>query len=1214
MFSAIGFALLTDYDYKQNIIIIENSNANLVDYPISFWFKHGGYANSECSDILLVNTDPVNAHLIDYGLRNCNSSHVEIATKIHINALGTNNSLYVYYGNNTIVNFANKSWNDVRYNLWDDFDSDGGKWTPTVDSYDGGSVINYVNNNGNGWIEFNASCAGCAHPNDGNDNLWPGWAYYTSNQNFKGMTNSTGDLFLSGIIEVSVNLTANGYGGETQMYANDSNYVSDFYNYRSGYFPAILIAESGNGNASKYNTKDMSNTWYNRTMIVMREKQESNRNATDFIYQSYNNLTFVNYSIRIGAWGPYDSYTTTTYDWVRFRYYTNPEPTIVVDYTGAPESQDTEAPQYWNITVTDSINDYTHFNSTWNDTTEIDEVIFEFNGVNYSYKNGEVSGPYPGGSFGQSSLVDMYLYGIPTVDLVPGTYSYRWCANDTSNNWNCTEYYNYEISKINTSLLIHLAINGTQANCTFEYGSVSNVSAWKDFEEGNLFLYRNGIEIETLNDYSIGSDLQPGIYNYTVYYPETENYTEASITKFLNIISAIDLRIEPNSQTIVEGSNASYQITVENTGLSIWNKPRQYLLNITGVNNICFKSGTCFHPYGREEDYNTTVYLDIDKEEWNTFDLIPGESKNITVKIEGKELGVYNISADAFIYSDPYSPNKNNVIEQDRAFMITTILDSGTHSYGVNLISDKHLQIVDKHEIATYLLNITNLGDVIDTFDLIVDKNPRNANVDINPTTIKVEPNETGYIEINISASDIGAYPVWIKVTSQSDLSVSDAVQTVTIIKGKKNSNVDDSSEVEGSAIDSSSVNSSKVSRTFVNDSLIIDSTITDAEIISSNVTNTNLNNVKLINADVEKGYINSGNITIENLEFNISDKTSINNIISRKIEETSITVIKDESKEFGENVKVSIIPNKKYSGGNLKIIEHSIPSRGAGKLSNSLNYFTIEASDNILSSLNKSIVKIPYSNKENLKVYYYNEDLGKWEDISITIESNYVEFDTTHFSQYVLTGTEKEGQQPYNPPSGGGGGGGAGGGVGGGSSFYIGDTSDLTANIGQYATASFTIYNKMPIKITDIRISVSGIPSNWYTLSKTSISSMEMLTNEPITMRFNIPADAEAKNYTVSITVTGKTSGGMSKSDTKTFILTVEGLTRAPETTREETLETTEEETGIGPTGLMFGENETTYLGIAVVGLACLGGVFYYFKKFKPKFKFKLKNIKKKK
>jgi hypothetical protein len=135
-----SYAWLSGFNYRRQVNFIENSGNNLVDYPKSFWFYHGGKANSICSDIRLVN-DTSNS-IVPFGLRNCNSTHVELIAQWNVSASSTS-TLYVYYGNTTAVEFANSTWKDIQYNLWDDFSNSTisqSKWN----YYSGGATC-YVN-------------------------------------------------------------------------------------------------------------------------------------------------------------------------------------------------------------------------------------------------------------------------------------------------------------------------------------------------------------------------------------------------------------------------------------------------------------------------------------------------------------------------------------------------------------------------------------------------------------------------------------------------------------------------------------------------------------------------------------------------------------------------------------------------------------------------------------------------------------------------------------------------------------------------------------------------------------------------------------------------------------------------------------------------------------------------------------------------------------
>lgn len=102
--------------YRQNITIYEQTGLNITLYPISFTFNHGGNVTNECIDIRAVRE----LEELEYAIQNCNSTHVDIALQTYLNGL-SNNTISIYY-NNSLAEAKNQSWNDIIYNLYDDFD------------------------------------------------------------------------------------------------------------------------------------------------------------------------------------------------------------------------------------------------------------------------------------------------------------------------------------------------------------------------------------------------------------------------------------------------------------------------------------------------------------------------------------------------------------------------------------------------------------------------------------------------------------------------------------------------------------------------------------------------------------------------------------------------------------------------------------------------------------------------------------------------------------------------------------------------------------------------------------------------------------------------------------------------------------------------------------------------------------------------------------
>ncbi|MEM5879541.1 MAG: hypothetical protein QXU74_03560, partial [Candidatus Aenigmatarchaeota archaeon] len=158
------------------------------------------------------------------------------------------------------------------------------------------------------------------------------------------------------------------------------------------------------------------------------------------------------------------------------------------------------------------------FNITWIDNIAVDEVIFEFNSVNYSYKKGEIS------KTGN-------IYNITLRDLAanPSGYSYKWYANDTCSlgNWNSTPSFTFVVNKASPSL----SISGTG---TYSYPNETSVSGSETNSvdsDCTYNLYRNGSSVSNPDVQT----LEPGIYNYTYNNSACTNFTSGSTSSLLTI-------------------------------------------------------------------------------------------------------------------------------------------------------------------------------------------------------------------------------------------------------------------------------------------------------------------------------------------------------------------------------------------------------------------------------------------------------------------------------------------------------------------------------------------------------------------------------------------------------------------------------------------------------------------------------------------------------
>ncbi|MBU0757598.1 MAG: PGF-pre-PGF domain-containing protein [Nanoarchaeota archaeon] len=130
-----------------------------------------------------------------------------------------------------------------------------------------------------------------------------------------------------------------------------------------------------------------------------------------------------------------------------------------------------------------------------------------------------------------SESIFYYQYG----SLKAGSYLWRMFANDTAGNLNFSDSFTYFIQK--TESLINLTINETTTNFSISEGNYLNITGTKLSGEGDITLYNNGTAVNS--DPSLVSNISffyiPGTFNITLFYTESENYTESYYTFWVTV-------------------------------------------------------------------------------------------------------------------------------------------------------------------------------------------------------------------------------------------------------------------------------------------------------------------------------------------------------------------------------------------------------------------------------------------------------------------------------------------------------------------------------------------------------------------------------------------------------------------------------------------------------------------------------------------------------
>jgi hypothetical protein len=205
------------------------------------------------------------------------------------------------------------------------------------------------------------------------------------------------------------------------------------------------------------------------------------------------------------------------------------------------------------------------FNITWSDAT-LKQVRFEFNNSSSSTN-----------LFNKTfNLNSSGLYWINNItDYPAGDYKYKWCADDSLGNINCTNNTNFSISKpiVVPSLNINpnsiYASNSSTINCSKSGGDPSSL----------LTLRRNGTVVGTpgsaFTSYS-NTFSEAGVYIFNCTIDASQNYSSYSSIDYLTVNSVPviitptpttpptsgSFTLTPSSSSITLGPNSSGTITL----------------------------------------------------------------------------------------------------------------------------------------------------------------------------------------------------------------------------------------------------------------------------------------------------------------------------------------------------------------------------------------------------------------------------------------------------------------------------------------------------------------------------------------------------------------------------------------------------------------------------------------------------------------------------
>ena len=263
------------------------------------------------------------------------------------------------------------------------------------------------------------------------------------------------------------------------------------------------------------------------------------------------------------------------------------------------------------------------------------------------------------------------------------------------------------------------------------------IFAWVDIGAGTQIEVQYTLHVPADAEeraYTLAGDIGTGIGEVIATIPE------GTVTVKVEPPYDVNLDVDEGEKTTDADVNATYYITVENTGTN----GDTYDLSVTST----------------EADFawlnKTSVSLGA------------GESEVLELNVSSFLAGDYDTTVEASSTTQPGV--------SDDVTVTTTV----NPYYEVDLGVSPEVQTVEPDENAAYTLTVTNIGNTEDTFNLVPEI-PGGVSAQLNKAaTNSLGHGESDTVLLNVSSTIVGEYTVNVTATSQGNPSVSDTITTTT--------------------------------------------------------------------------------------------------------------------------------------------------------------------------------------------------------------------------------------------------------------------------------------------------------------------------------------------------------------------------------------------------------------------------------------------------
>ena len=237
-------------------------------------------------------------------------------------------------------------------------------------------------------------------------------------------------------------------------------------------------------------------------------------------------------------------------------------------------------------------------------------------------------------------------------------------------------------------------------------------------------------------------DSNSGTYLTTVTGTSVTNTSEnSSVTVITNVFAvptySVRISSDESSRSVEQNENASYILTIENTG----NQPDTYNL-------------TVYNQSGTNANLNKTELA-----------LESGCSANVILNVSGSTVGTDYVAlvTVASSHASASVDTKTSIIE------------------ALDLTVDASMRFVNTSEVATYILTLENTGNKLHNYTLTKSE-PGADKATLNAENVSLEVEQFKEIMLNVSSATTGCYAVTVTATDTQDSSKTASITTTTIV------------------------------------------------------------------------------------------------------------------------------------------------------------------------------------------------------------------------------------------------------------------------------------------------------------------------------------------------------------------------------------------------------------------------------------------------